>query len=969
MLQKTNIPISFAQGLDTKVDPKQVVAGKFLLLQNAIFTTPGELRKRNGYTAFTQSTLAGGTVSSGVALATFNDELLEFDGSFLYTYDVANTAWVQKGRTIGLQIEQFSVAKNSNNLFNSDMAQHANGLQLFTWTDSLVGPMYTIVDSTTGAVVVPHTPLPAGVVHVKPFALGNFFVIIYVQISTHFLRMVSIPVTAPLSPAAPVTIFSAATVNGWDGTLTGSNLTLVISPLGLANLQLLPISPTLVVGSPVVIAGQGADGVVSITLDAALSQLWVSSYDTTDIKYSVYTTALTPVLAPITVEAVADVQRIISHAVNGTGTLWYEQLAMATYNELIRFANATNLGVVSTPAVFLRSVGIESKPFVVNGVTYFTVVFDSLQQPTYFIVNSLAQVVGKALPLSAGPLLQDTLVPEALQLTPGLVTFTSLVVDQLETTMGKVLTLTGVVRTTLDFNSTDVFYKISISKTLQITGGILKEYDGVNLVETGFNVYPEGLVSTQGGGGSMGNASVATQYQYMVTYTWYDNNGQINNSFPSIPDDATTIQFNSGITTGSNSLLIPTLRLTDKTDVLINVFRTTGNGTIFYQLTNGGNGLTLFNDPTVDFVTFVDTEGDAAIQGNPIIYTTGNVVGNDGPPAPKLITQYINRLMLVPSENPLQIWFSEEAVPSTALNFSALFTINVDARGGAITAMQQMDNYLIIFKQNNIFFLTGQGPDNTGGQNDFINPTLVTSDSGCNNAHSVVQTPVGIMYQTPKGVYLLGRTLQVEYIGAPVEEFNQYHITSAQLIPTTTQVRFTMEAIQTSLVYDYFMKQWSVFTGQDAQDSALYRQQFTYIQPNGLVLQEAPGVFTDAGAFIPLVMTTSWLSLAQLQGFQRAYRALILGEYKSPHTLSVGVAYDFDPTVAQTDLIDTSPASTERPYEWRVDFRRQTCTSIQFTIQDLQSSSFGEGMSISAINLMIGAKVGTNKLAQSRIYS
>jgi hypothetical protein len=43
-LVKQPLAINFAQGLDTKTDPKQVQPGKFLALQNTIFTKGGSSR-------------------------------------------------------------------------------------------------------------------------------------------------------------------------------------------------------------------------------------------------------------------------------------------------------------------------------------------------------------------------------------------------------------------------------------------------------------------------------------------------------------------------------------------------------------------------------------------------------------------------------------------------------------------------------------------------------------------------------------------------------------------------------------------------------------------------------------------------------------------------------------------------------------------------------------------------------------
>lgn len=990
-LQKQNIPISFLQGLDLKDDYKQVVPGKLLLLQNAIFTTPGKLRKRNGYTALSPVIDGGGLISTGLGLATFNNELLEFDGTSLYSYSQSNEVWVNKGGITSMEVTQAPVIRNTFEQTSGDFAQHSSGLQCIVWQDSRGTARYSVVDSVTGQALVQDHALESTSVYAKPFALGAYLVILYITTSNHHLRMVAIPVSDPLNPNSPVDV--ATNVNAthfvWDGALYSEKLYVAYNTsAGGGAIELRSINKFLVITSPTVTSSESATTCLNLAIDQTLGQVWVVYYNGTEVKYFILTAGLssTPVLAPTIIETLSGVVRVVTYTDSGSGTFWYEVSAMATYNTLVRHNTGTNTGTVGTPSVFLRSVGLAAKPFVYLGEVYLTVTFDTQLQPTYFTVRADGRVVAKEQNIIGGGLLVEPLVPESVMVSSGVVRFATLQRDLLTTISGTAFTQTGVTTTTLSFTSNNNFYKAQIANNLQITGGILSLYDGVNVVESGFNMYPENITTTQSDlGGGMGSSSVNTFYQYSVTYEWTDNQGQLHRSFPSIP---ITISFNSGVTTGQATLTIPTLRVTSKTGVVITVYRTEGNGTIFYQLTNLGVTNQLLNNPNVDTVMYNDLQSDSAIIGNPILYTTGNVVGNDTPPAPALITQYINRLMLVPSESPLTIWFSEEAVPGTPLQFSALFTLNIDARGGPITALQQMDSYLILFKSNLIFYIVGQGPDNTGAQNDFTGAQLVTSDSGCINARSIVQTPVGIMYQSRKGIYLLGRNLVVEYIGAPVEAFNEATITSAILIPTTNQVRFTLSDGQTCLVYDYYVKQWSTFINHNATDAVVFENEFTYSNPNGLVYQETPGLFTDNGEFIPLKLTTSWLSMADLQGFQRCYRALFLGDYISPHQLKVGVAYDFDSTQVQQDYINAgtlfnltsygedspygegSPYGGQYPlYEFRVDFQRQQCTSIQFTLEDVQSSNFGEGLSLSAFNLMIGVKQGTNKLRQPNIYS
>ncbi len=62
MVENQVIPIDFGQGVDSKTDPKLVVPGKMLRLENGVFTNIKRVAKRNGYSALST------TVSDGIAL-------------------------------------------------------------------------------------------------------------------------------------------------------------------------------------------------------------------------------------------------------------------------------------------------------------------------------------------------------------------------------------------------------------------------------------------------------------------------------------------------------------------------------------------------------------------------------------------------------------------------------------------------------------------------------------------------------------------------------------------------------------------------------------------------------------------------------------------------------------------------------------------------------------------------------------
>lgn len=415
----------------------------------------------------------------------------------------------------------------------------------------------------------------------------------------------------------------------------------------------------------------------------------------------------------------------------------------------------------------------------------------------------------------------------------------------------------------------------------------------------------------------------------------------------------------------SVTLEIPTLRVTDKVlnPVILSAWRTTLLDNIFQRVTTIENPI--YNSLTVDYKTYNDTISDSVLTGDDILYTTGGVVDNFAIPAVGIMTSYRNRLMGILEESPYSFWYSKQVIPGTPVAFNDTFVVNVDQKGGQITGLATMDDKLIIFKQNLIFYEVGDGPTTTGINNDFTQPQLISSDSGCINKKSIVITPIGTMYQSAKGIYLLDRSLEVKYIGADVEAYNGITITSAQLISNFNQVRFTL-ITGVTLMYDYYFNQWSVFTNYVAQDASVVNSTYYMLTSTGVVNSETNGQYLDNGSYIPLKVVTNWLSMAGLQGYERMYKMLVLGHYKSPHNLNFNTYFDFNETAFQTTQI---PVQTDPGvYQYRIFLSRQKCETIKFSLQDSALSPVGEGFQLSAIAFEVGIKQGLNKMAASVSY-
>lgn len=84
----------------------------------------------------------------------------------------------------------------------------------------------------------------------------------------------------------------------------------------------------------------------------------------------------------------------------------------------------------------------------------------------------------------------------------------------------------------------------------------------------------------------------------------------------------------------------------------------------------------------------------------------------------------------------------------------------------------------------------------------------------------------------------------------------------------------------------------------------------------------------------------------------------ILGNFQSPHTYTMGIAYDYNPTIVQTATINpyNTIGSGSAVEQWRINFQRQQCQSFQLTFTEISSGTAGAGVMISGISLTYGRK-------------
>lgn len=982
-MQKQNVTINFSGGIDQKTDPYQLNPGKFLVLDNVIQTKQDLLQKRPG-----NAPLAALPTSDYSYLTTFNGNLTAI-GNNLAAYIEGQEDWV---KTTGIQpceVDTLVLARNAYNLTGASSAIcEAEKLICTTYVQNAL--VYCVVaDYETGQNVVqpfqlinPADPSQFAVAAPKVFFFANNFCIItpFNNGTTFQLSMFTIPIasinTINFTLNIDLSTFEYHSTGSFDATLAGGKIYVAWNS-GSNHVKFCSIDSSFTqTNGATTFTGSFPAYYIALSADVTgsnplLYAAWITKDGSTSFHTAYvgsFTSALAINFAAVSVPIILDGANVTVAAQNGSATLIFEITTSGAMSAIYTF-NCTSAGVVSGAFDAVLSIGLASKALIINSEIYFLGTRQSTYQSTYFLMKFIAPtlnpvpgaiVIAKIAYGNGGGyvltgltdidldsvgkmyvpyLFQDLILPVNKTVTPP---------------SSGIYTQTGVNLATF-YLSTAQLTATEIGNNLNINGGFLWGYDGSQATEQNFLLWPE---TVSNGSPFSGPGPAAGDYYYVAIYQWVDAQGNTFQSAPSIPTKI--------MAPGSETIPIhvPALALTYKltNPIQILIYRWSATQPVYYEITNA---MTPFlNDPTIEFVTFNDTFLDTDILGNSILYTTGGVIEDINAPAFTAMTLFDDRLWGIDSEDQNLLWFSKQVIEATPVEMSDLFTIYIppstgsQGSTGVMRALAPMDDKLIIFKDNAIYYISGSGPNNTGADNGYSQPFFITGTVGCSRPRSIVPTPDGLMFQSNTGFWLLRRNLQTEYIGKDVQNYNSALALSSLNVPSSNIVKFNLDTGVT-LVYNYFFGQWTTASGISPVSSVVYNNLTTFIDNTGTVYQETPGLYVDGTTPVTWSLTTAWLNVGTgLQGFQRIYEMYLLGTYYSPHKLNIGVAYDYDTTPTQNLIVTPDQFLTiERE---RIHMQRQECMSFQVSIEEVYDSSLGlpagAGLTLSGLNMVVGLK-------------
>lgn len=941
------LALQFAGGIETKQDSKQVPTTKLLELENATFIKQTTLAKRNGYEAL--STLVDTTESSysdAIGLASRDNELLLFTPERAYSYRSSADRWADTGEVGSVEAYDDTIARTGTAQTMPDHATNT-GIRVVAWEDSRGGVYCSVVEAATGRILLAETELddvgqaprcvPCGtVLHVywtRP-AAGR----IYVAVIN--------PASPGNSPAPAILTDDLLVANPVYDAMDGLPQFVDIAPAVIAwaivgGYRVGYVHPSGVLGSPatglpsVATWADAVTGPIAVQMDQRYGDsLFVAWCDASPHIRNHDPLDLLDELAVAQVSATSGTWNRIALDMDDDEIVWWIAELDGARDDLNRIeSGARTLSLAeSVAARTLRGHGLLSRAFYDQGHIY-AIVGHAVQSYPYAACIRLSSeelggaaitmayyrsVVGQlpglptrkhvasVHPVGSGAFSQAQISVEAPGVevadgdSPTLHTVCVGYRIQLDSENGDQYGEAGIRLVSLDFAADTAYQSAQIGRGLYLAGAAMQHYDGRRWAEAGFHCAPDvesgAAVVAEGAAGAM----AAGVYLYKLVYEEIDALGELHQSAPSI-SFSVTIAASKKV-----NVTIPTYRLTSKRRVRIGVFRSPVNSTgtalsiPFYRVTSldpdatGDNGH-VANDPTVDTISFVDNMPDAGLITKEPLYTNGGILGNDpSPMRGDVIAGGKSRLFWTDPGQPNWIRYSQEIVEDYGMEAPIRLAQQTDPYGGRVVGIGVMDGAVYTFCETAIYGFGGPGPLRNPSASDasFSPPELITSDVGCKSPNSICQGPVGIFFQSEKGIRLLDRSRQVVDIGAPVYRYNSQTITRATLLPDRSQVVFLTDD-GTTLLYDYERGMWSTFTNHLGVDARVVGGVYYYLRTDGRVFRETPGEYLDDNAQIRMRIETAWIHfLPYFQGWQRVLWAYFLGTHRSDHDLVVRYRID-----------------------------------------------------------------------------
>lgn len=310
-------------------------------------------------------------------------------------------------------------------------------------------------------------------------------------------------------------------------------------------------------------------------------------------------------------------------------------------------------------------------------------------------------------------------------------------------------------------------------------GGQLWCYDGTFAFESTPHQFPENLSVTFAG--SAGDLS-AGDYSWKAVHEWEDANGVLHRSAPSLAVTGTATATQTA-TVKVSKQLASCRDGSSQPEQWIALYRTTVGGSVFYLA--GRWPVSNLSSTSLGYWDVPDGLADASLAE--ILYTEGGVLEATAPPPAWDLCIAGGRMWIVSADRRNELWYSKKLTRGIAPEFNAAQVIDVP---DDVMCVRGMDDKVIAFGASGIFAIYGEGPNDTGNGGSFTEPQRIESPTGC-LSRETARLPMVIAFGGERGVYVLGRGLDVQWISEPVSSsLTTGNLTGATYVPKTGDALF-----------------------------------------------------------------------------------------------------------------------------------------------------------------------------------
>lgn len=429
-------------------------------------------------------------------------------------------------------------------------------------------------------------------------------------------------------------------------------------------------------------------------------------------------------------------------------------------------------------------------------------------------------------------------------------------------------------------------------------------------------------------------------YSYIIVLEYTDPAGRVWRSLPSDLDTVTT--------TGTQIPLVYTSECAGSPPGSRKViYRTKVNSSSpHFRLGSFGYNEVTASEP------FVDNTHDDDL-GLEILYTVGLVLPNDPPPLGRFITRTRNRFWVGRQEFPARVQSSKFLRPTEGVHWSNADQFSVDIPE-AVTGMASMDDTLIVFSEDHIYLVHGDGPTDQGSGG-YSSPQTIPSEVGCTQPRGIITSEKGVYFISRRGIELLNRGFSAPiFVGDAVRDITEEFpfCRSAVVLQEAQQIRWLMntesagdDGAAVVLVLDTRVNAWSVFRysvnptmmgvapaqlAQHPPDGATF-----YRQTLGQSTRENT-VRNDPEATRKMVWETGELRPAGMIAGAYGRRLHILGTFGTSVDVTIEMAFDdakdFHPTFIKTWELRAANYSEGDPVQLELTLPVQKFSSCRFRL-------------------------------------